>query len=143
MLMFNDFIYSCWLMRPFDLPSSYNRPSAIAMPLVAGWCNAGTRREHVAQIILATAERGCLNRSTFDNPKPVEFRALIGNLGCCGWDTLAPFHLGNTPFGCGPMQWGAVGHHHRNAGFIRQQPAPVAHLPDESGVPRGRGIAHW
>jgi hypothetical protein len=26
-------------MRQFDLPSSYNRPSAIAMPLVAGWGN--------------------------------------------------------------------------------------------------------
>jgi hypothetical protein len=37
----------------------------------------GTPRGHVAQIILETAERGCLSRSTFDNPKPVEFRALI------------------------------------------------------------------
>ena len=35
-------------------------------------------------------------RST--TPKPVEFRALIGNPGCCGWDTRAPFHLGNTPW---------------------------------------------
>jgi len=40
-------------------------------------------------------------------------------------------------------QIGAPRHHHRNAGFIRQQHAPVAHLPDESGVPRGRGIVHW
>jgi hypothetical protein len=38
---------------------------------------------------------------------------------------------------------GAPRHHHRNAGFIRQQHTPVAHLPDESGVPRGRGIVHW
>jgi hypothetical protein len=38
---------------------------------------------------------------------------------------------------------GAPRHHHRNAGFIRQQHAPVAHLPDESGVPRERGIVHW
>src|SRR5208283_2766869 len=34
-------------------------------------------------------------------------------------------------------------HNHRNAGFIRQQHAPVAHLPDESGVPRERDIVHW
>jgi hypothetical protein len=38
---------------------------------------------------------------------------------------------------------GALRHHHRNAGFIRQQHTPVAHLPDESGVPRERGIVHW
>jgi hypothetical protein len=29
------------------------------------------------KIILATAECGCLSRSTSDSPKPVEFRALI------------------------------------------------------------------
>ena len=29
--------------------------------------------------------------------KPVEFRALIRQSGCCGWDTRAPFYLGNTP----------------------------------------------
>jgi hypothetical protein len=34
-------------------------------------------------------------------------------------------------------------HHRRNAGFIRQQHAPAAQLPDESGVPRGHGIVHW
>ena len=28
-----------------------------------------------------SAERGCLSRSTFDNPKPVEFRALIRQSG--------------------------------------------------------------
>jgi hypothetical protein len=38
---------------------------------------------------------------------------------------------------------GAPRHHHRNAGFIRQQHAPVAHLSDKSGVPRGHGIVHW
>jgi hypothetical protein len=27
----------------------------------------------------------------------------------------------------------------RNAGFIRQQPVPLPGLPDESGVPPGRG----
>jgi hypothetical protein len=33
--------------------------------------------------------------------------------------------------------------HHRNAGFIRQQHAPGTPLPDESGVPRGRGVLPW
>jgi hypothetical protein len=41
----------------------------------------GAHRGRVAQIILETAERGCLSRSTFDNPKPVEFRALIRQSG--------------------------------------------------------------
>jgi hypothetical protein len=41
----------------------------------------------------------------------------------------------------GKNQKGTPQHQHRNAGFIRQQHAPFAHLPDESGVPRGRGIA--
>ena len=38
-------------------------------------------------------------RST--TPKPVEFARSFGNPGCCGWDTRAPFHLGNTPQGYG------------------------------------------
>jgi hypothetical protein len=36
--------------------------------------------------------------------------------------------------------WGAPRHRHRNAGFIRQQRAPVARLPDKSGVPRGAAL---
>jgi hypothetical protein len=30
---------------------------------------------------------------------------------------------------------------HRNAGFIRQQHAPVEHLPNESGIPQMGGTA--
>jgi len=29
---------------------------------------------------------------------PWNFVRSFGNPGCCGWDTCAPFHLGNTPF---------------------------------------------
>jgi hypothetical protein len=28
---------------------------------------------------------------------PWNFVRSFGNPGCCGWDTRAPFHLGNTP----------------------------------------------
>jgi len=28
---------------------------------------------------------------------PWNFARSFGNPGCCGWDTRAPFHLGNTP----------------------------------------------
>jgi hypothetical protein len=33
--------------------------------------------------------------------KPWNFVRSFGNPGCCGWDTRAPFHLGNTPQGYG------------------------------------------
>jgi hypothetical protein len=57
--------------------------------------------------------------------------------------SLPAFHF-NFQRKLGNLQkLGAPRHHHRNAGFIRQQHTPVAHLPDESGVPRGRGIVHW
>jgi hypothetical protein len=31
---------------------------------------------------------------------PWNFVRSFGNPGCCGWDTRAPFHLGNTLSGC-------------------------------------------
>jgi hypothetical protein len=31
---------------------------------------------------------------------PWNFVRSFGNPGCCGWDTRAPFHLGNTPSRC-------------------------------------------
>ena len=32
---------------------------------------------------------------------PWNFVRSFGNPGCCGWDTRAPFHFGNTPLGDG------------------------------------------
>ena len=66
--MFNDFICSRWLMRQFDLLSSYHRVIRNCNAIDCGPMQCGVRRGHVAQIILETAERGCLSRSTFDYP---------------------------------------------------------------------------
>jgi hypothetical protein len=67
----------------------------------------------------AAAERGCLSRSTFDNPKPVEFRALIRQSGLL-----------------------RVGHP-RSVRFGQHALDTTTGTPDLSGVPRGRGIVPW
>src|ERR1017187_5103017 len=39
-----------------------------------------------------------------ENPRTLwNFVRSFGNPGCCGWDTRAPFHLGNTPLGEGGL----------------------------------------
>ncbi len=57
----------------------------------------------VAQIIWNWRSAAVPAAARSTTPKPVEFRALIGNSGCGGWDTRAPFHLGNTPLTLPPF----------------------------------------
>jgi hypothetical protein len=60
-------------------------------------CRLGSCFLHFAQILLATAERGCLSRSAFENPETHEFSCLHPATGTAA-DTRAPLYLGNMPF---------------------------------------------
>ena len=44
-----------------------------------------------------------MTRFFLQNFYDTTFVRSFGNPGCCGWDTYAPFHLGNTPSRCTPV----------------------------------------
>jgi prepilin-type N-terminal cleavage/methylation domain-containing protein len=66
---------------------------AIARGLRASWCNCRAAGARLPARDLSESQPQHVRQTK----SPWNFLRSFGNPGCCGWDTRAPFHLGNTP----------------------------------------------